>query len=293
MKSNKFLLAATALLLSFGAFSQQSDTTKKDTAARRTDSTKMDTTKKSSPDLQSTTTGSQGQQQGTNQPSTTVTGTGSTNATGAASSTTTTGTGSSTTGATTATGSTTTTGTDNNTSTTGTSGTTNGGTSAASSVPKPNFGRYYIPVLGTYNATAAASGTTTTNTSDAATSVKVTPDESNPGKVWVEGLSASRFYALLKTAPGTYKIPAQKAENISVAEGTLIYDDNSKQITVCTGCGYNEQAPAVADDVATSTSTESSSKTSKKGQQNMKSKKVPVVTFTGTKADQGTVSLLQ
>ncbi len=76
-------------------------------------------------------------------------------------------------------------------------------------------------MLGSYNAVA----TTTDNKS-----ITITGDESNPGKVWVDGLSGSRFYALLKTVPGTYKIPAQKQDDHAVAEGTLIYDDSNKQI---------------------------------------------------------------
>jgi len=170
-----------------------------------------------------------------------------------------------------------------------TSATTNQSTTPAatsgetSSAPKPNFGRYYIPVLGSYNATAS----TTENKS-----ITVTGDESNPGKIWIEGLTGTKIYALLKAAPGTYKIPAQKQDDKSIAEGTVVYDEGSKQINLCVGCGYNDQTPAIAEADASAT-TETETAKDKKNHQASKMKKAPVVSFTGTKADQGTVSILQ
>ncbi len=258
MKTTKILLATIALMFSLGAYSQ-TDTTKKDTVVRKTDTTvhKMDTTRKRQGLTESASTHSQDQQSVISQQSTAKPGT--TNSSNNNTST-------------------------NSSGTNTNSNTTSGSLSAnntQSSTPKPNFGRYYIPVLGSYNAVA----TTVDNKS-----IKVTGDENNAGKIWVEGLSGTRFYALLKTAPNTYKIPAQKQDVTSIAEGTLIYDETSKQINVCTGCGFNEQAPAVTNGVATTAPVVSKSK---KNQQSEKVKKTPVVTFTGIKADQGTVSLMK
>src|SRR5205085_646930 len=99
-----------------------------------------------------------------------------------------------------------------------------------SSTPAPNFGRYYIPVLGKYHSSDATADKTVT----------ITPDENNAGKVWVEGLTDQKVYALLKTVPGTYKIPTQKVADKTIQEGTLSYDDAAKQVSVCLGCGFHE-----------------------------------------------------
>jgi hypothetical protein len=128
-------------------------------------------------------------------------------------------------------------------------------------LPAPNFGNYYIPVLGIYN---AAEGSAEKN-------IVIAGDEKNPGKVWIEGLSNERIYALLKEAPGTYKIPAQK----NAKEGTLIYDDESKEVSICVGCGYKDNDPA--NTIATN-------------QSGKKKSGKTVLSFTGTKTDHSTVS---
>lgn len=254
----KILLATIALTFSLGAYSQ-TDTTKKDTVVRKTDTTvhKTDTTRKRQGLSESATTYSQDQQSVISQQPITKSGTSNSS---------------------------------NNNTSTNSSGTntntniTSGSLSAnntLSSTTRPNFGRYYIPVLGSYNAVETTANNKT---------IKVTGDENNAGKIWVEGLSGTRFYALLKTAPDTYKIPVQKQDVTTIAEGTLIYDENNKQINVCTGCGYNEQAPAVTNGVTTSAPIVSKSK---KNQQSEKVRKTPIVIFTGVKADQGTASLLK
>jgi len=135
--------------------------------------------------------------------------------------------------------------------------------------PAPNFGNYYIPVLGTYT---AANTSATTNSER---TITITGDEKNVGKVWIEGLTSAKVYALLKAVPGTYKIPAQKQDEKQIQEGTLIYDEANKTINVCLGCGYKDQNPA---DVLANI--ESGNR------KNTKS----VLMFTGTKTDQGTVS---
>jgi hypothetical protein len=143
-------------------------------------------------------------------------------------------------------------------------------------VPKPNHGRYYIPVLGTYQAQDAAA---------AATSVSITADETNPGKVWIEGLGDTRFYALLKAVPGTYKIPAQKQSEKPVAEGEIRYDESNKSISICVGCGFHNESATTAEPVATSTAKNTgSAKTAKKA-------KPTIINFTGVKTDNGSVSL--
>ena len=247
MKSLKFLLAGTALFFSVAAFSQI-DTTKKDTTTHKTDTTKKKPTSlnenATNESSTSATTNAQEQQATLTQPATSSTTT--------------------------------------NPSTTPENATGNSAASTVtSSTPKPNFGRYYIPVLGSYTATA----TTTDNKS-----ITVTADESNPGKIWIDGLTGTKIYALLKAVPGTYKIPAQKQDDNTVAEGTVMYDENSKQINLCVGCGFNDQTPAVTDAVATATPEATKGK---KDHHVTKAKAVPVVTFTGTKADQGTVSILR
>jgi hypothetical protein len=93
--------------------------------------------------------------------------------------------------------------------------------------------KHYLPVLGGY---ASADG---------AVNLNVVVDEQNMGLIWIEGLPQGRVKGLLKKGPATYKIPAQKtAEGKAVAEGTLIYDKDMKQLSLCTGCKFNEADPA-------------------------------------------------
>lgn len=93
--------------------------------------------------------------------------------------------------------------------------------------------KHYLPVLGSYS------------TSDAATNLTITVDEQNVGIVWIDGLPQGKVKAFLKKAPATYKIPAQKTvEGKSVAEGTLVYDKDAKQLWLCTDCAFNEADPA-------------------------------------------------
>lgn len=92
--------------------------------------------------------------------------------------------------------------------------------------------KHFLPVLGSYA------------TIDAATNVTITVDEKNLGIVWINGLPQGTIKALLKKSPATYKIPAQKtAEGKSVAEGTLVYDKDAKQLWISLGSAYNEENP--------------------------------------------------
>ncbi len=148
--------------------------------------------------------------------------------------------------------------------------------------PKPNFGRYYIPVLGSYQ-----SQTASTSTSEQVKMVTVSADETNAGKIWVEGLTPVKFYALLKTAPGTYKIPAQKQEEKSIQEGTVSYDDASKQISICLGCGY--QADQISD-MSASNETAATETPVKAKNSKAKVKGKTIISFSGVKSGEQTAS---
>lgn len=90
-----------------------------------------------------------------------------------------------------------------------------------------------FPVLGNYSASNASTG-----------NVTVTLDSANKGIVWVEGLPQGRFKALMKKAPATYKIPAQKTDGgKDVAEGTLFYNPASKELTVVLGRPFDDADP--------------------------------------------------
>lgn len=91
-----------------------------------------------------------------------------------------------------------------------------------------------FPVLGTYNASGTSTG-----------DVTISLDPANKGIVWVEGLPQGKFKAMMKKAPATYKIPAQKTEEgKTVAEGTLFLNPASKELTIVLGRPYNEADPA-------------------------------------------------
>ena len=144
-------------------------------------------------------------------------------------------------------------------------------TTAETNLPKPNAGRHFIPVIGNYQSSAETS--TVKN-------IVITVDEQNPGKIWIEGLEPVKIYALLKAVPGTYKIPAQKAEDKSFPEGTLVYDNNNKQINVCVGCGYDNANPTGSVAAVDPASTDKKAK----------GKKAPVLSFAGSKTEMGTAS---
>ncbi len=95
--------------------------------------------------------------------------------------------------------------------------------------------KHYLPVLGTYVSV------------DNDVTLNLVVDTANMGIVWIEGLPQGRVKGLLKKAPATYKIPAQKtAEGKSVAEGTLVYDTDAKQLWLTTGMAYNEKDPTAS-----------------------------------------------
>ena len=93
-----------------------------------------------------------------------------------------------------------------------------------------------FPVLGTFQASGTATG-----------DVTITLDETNKGIVWVEGLPQGKFKALMKKAPATYKIPAQKTESgKAVQEGTLFYNPSSREVTIVLGRAFNDADPAAS-----------------------------------------------
>lgn len=117
-----------------------------------------------------------------------------------------------------------------------------------------------FPVIGEYQATAATPVATSTEatasepaaaTTEAAPStvanLKVVLDEQNKGLIWIEGLPQGKVKAMLRKSPSTYKIPAQKTEEGNdVKEGTLIYDKDTKTISVIIGKSYNDMDPAAS-----------------------------------------------
>lgn len=116
-----------------------------------------------------------------------------------------------------------------------------------------------FPVIGEYQATASTPAATTEATASepaAATTeaapatvanLKVVLDQENKGLIWIEGLPQGKIKAMLRKSPSTYKIPAQKTEEGNdVKEGTLIYDKDTKTISVIIGKAYNDMDPAAS-----------------------------------------------
>lgn len=95
---------------------------------------------------------------------------------------------------------------------------------------------HYLPVLGSYQPSGSSTGNLT-----------LTVDEQNIGIIWIDGLPQGRVKALLKRSPATYKIPAQKtAEGKSVPEGTLIFNPDTKEISIQLGKAFNDADPSAA-----------------------------------------------
>lgn len=118
---------------------------------------------------------------------------------------------------------------------------------------------HIFPALGSYKANGTVAG-----------DVTISLDETNKGIVWIEGLPQGRFKAIMKKAPSTYKIPAQKSESgKAIAEGSLHLDPATNELTIVLGQSFNDANP-------TKFTTISSGKT--KGWR-----------YTGIKTDAGTV----
>ena len=92
-------------------------------------------------------------------------------------------------------------------------------------MPNPITTEQIFPVIGQYQSTANADQ-----------KITVTLDDQNKGFAWVDGLPQGKVKAVLRQSPATYKIPAQKTESgTDVPEGTLIYDKDTKTISIMLG----------------------------------------------------------
>jgi len=115
-------------------------------------------------------------------------------------------------------------------------------------MPNPITTEQIFPVIGQYQSTANADQ-----------KVTVTLDDQNKGFAWVDGLPQGKVKAVLKKSPATYKIPAQKTESgTDVPEGTLIYDKDTKTISIMLGRDFNDQDPASVFTNATATTQDQS-----------------------------------
>jgi len=170
-------------------------------------------------------------------------------------------------------------------------------------MPNPITTEQVFPVIGQYQ-----------STTNADQKVTVTLDDQNKGYAWVDGLPQGKVKAVLKKSPATYKIPAQKTESgTDVPEGTLIYDKDTKTISIMLGREFNDQDPASVftnatastdqsmittnDQVNSEAKTNDKAKTSvtktkgSKTKTKVKEEKKPEPwVFTGTKIEQTTAS---
>ena len=141
--------------------------------------------------------------------------------------------------------------------------------------------------------TPATSTPSTTETTNAVSSVKIMLDEQNKGIVWVDGLPQGKVKAMLRKSPSTYKIPAQKTENgTDVKEGTLIYDKDTKMLSIIIGKPYNDQDPAsVFTPAAEEPVAAAPVKKAKKGKKAKVVKVEKPWVFTGTKVEHTTAAV--
>jgi hypothetical protein len=167
-------------------------------------------------------------------------------------------------------------------------------------MPNPITTEQIFPVIGQYQSTTSADQ-----------KISVTLDDQNKGYAWVDGLPQGKVKAILKASPATYKIPAQKTEGgTDVPEGTLIYNKDTKTISVMLGREFNDQDPASVFANATASTEDQSMATNDEAKMNDQSKanvtkvkghktktKVAKVekkpepwVFTGTKIEQGTAA---
>ncbi|HEV8507842.1 MAG TPA: hypothetical protein VGQ53_20695 [Chitinophagaceae bacterium] len=165
-------------------------------------------------------------------------------------------------------------------------------------MPNPITTEQIFPVIGQYQ-----------STTNADQKITVALDDQNKGFAWVDGLPQGKVKAILKKSPATYKIPAQKTEaGTDVPEGTLIYDKDTKTISIMLGREFNDQDPASVFTNATASTENQSMATNDESKMNDQAKasvtkkgtktkaKAKVVkkpepwVFTGTKIEQTTAS---
>lgn len=131
------------------------------------------------------------------------------------------------------------------------------------------------PALGRYESATNAD----------APQVLIRQDEQSKGVVWVEGLPQGTVKALLLRSPATYKIPAQKnADGKDIPEGTIMYDKDTKTLSICIGRPYNYADPATvfAAEPAPATTTK---------KQKTKTPAMKIWVYTGTRVEEATASL--
>ena len=142
-------------------------------------------------------------------------------------------------------------------------------------MPEPLTIEKIYPVIGRYQ--SAGSET------DGPMTISVNIDPEVKGVAWVEGLPQGKVKALLFKSPATYKIPAQKTEEgKDVAEGTLIYDPETKAISICIGCAYNYKDPASAFAMNDEMADDKTAKNKKKEKKHW--------VFVGSKVEQSTAA---
>jgi len=107
-------------------------------------------------------------------------------------------------------------------------------------------GKYIAPAAAlTTAAIFPVTGIFSSASNPEAPEVSITLDEQNKGLIWVEGLPQGTIKAMLRKLPDTYKIPAQKtATGKEVAEGTLLYDNETRTLSICIGKPYNTADPS-------------------------------------------------
>jgi len=129
-------------------------------------------------------------------------------------------------------------------------------------MPSPITTEQTFPVIGQYQ-----------SSTNADQKITVTLDDQNKGFAWVEGLPQGKVKAILKKSPATYKIPAQKTESgTDVPEGTLIYDKDTKTISVMLGREFNDQDPGSVFTNATASTADQSMASNDESKMNDQSK---------------------
>jgi len=143
-------------------------------------------------------------------------------------------------------------------------------------------GKYIAPATAlTTAAIFPVTGTFSSASNPEATEVSITLDEQNKGLIWVEGLPQGTIKAMLRKLPDTYKIPAQKtASGKDVTEGTLLYDNESRTLSICIGKPYNTADPST---VFTEPAEEPAPAVTKKKTVTKKANTAKAWIYTGTK----------
>src|SRR6476646_7609551 len=140
-------------------------------------------------------------------------------------------------------------------------------------MPNPITTEQTFPVIGQYQ-----------SSTNADQKITVTLDDQNKGFAWVDGLPQGKVKAILKKSPATYKIPAQKTEGgADVPEGTLIYDKDTKTISIMLGREFNDQDPASVFTNAAASTADQSMATTDQGNNETKMNEQSKTSVTKTK----------